>query len=169
MNRHQQVWWEQVRADYSVLHLLREHSASACHQLHYLQMVTEKLGKAYLWRTGRALRAVHASFILFLRALDDRPASDSGRIAEILGFGRPQDLHAWIRTIAPLAYSLERLAPDLAGHNSPNPEYPWPHAAPVHAPVSYPFPVWAELTESGRGRQLLRVIDAAVRRFPEYG
>ncbi len=75
----------------------------------------------------------------------------------------------WIPTITPLAYDLERLAPNLAGLNSPNPEYPWPHAAPVNVPASYPFRVWTELTETGRGHQLIRVIDAAVIQFPQYG
>jgi hypothetical protein len=168
MNGYQQVWWEQTRADHNVLVLLRGKDASPCHQLHYLQMVTEKLGKAYFWRTGRPPRTTHASLVRFLQALDDRPAPDAKRIAEILGFGRPQDLENWIPTITPLAYDLERLAPHLAGFNGPNPEYPWPHAAPVHAPVSYPFIVWGELTETGRGRQLLRVIDAAVLKFPQY-
>jgi hypothetical protein len=35
--------------------------------------------------------------------------------------------------------------------------------------VSYEFAVWTQLTDSGRGRQLLRVIDAAVIGFPAYG
>jgi hypothetical protein len=169
MNRYQEVWWEQTRADHAVLCLLRERGAASCHQLHYLQMITEKLGKAYFWRVGRPPRVTHAYFVRFLQALDDRPTPDVHRIAGLLGFGRPEDLERWIPTITPLAYDLERLAPDLAGLNSANPEYPWPHAAPVHAPVSYSFPVWAELTETGRGRQLLRVIDAAVFRFPDYG
>ncbi len=169
MNRYQQVWWEQTRADYKVLLLLRRVGAAPCHQLHYLQMVTEKLGKAYFWRLGRPPRTTHASFVRFLQALDDRRAPDVDNIAGLLGVGRSQDLENWIRTITPLAYDLERLAPDLAGADNPNPEYPWPHAAPVHAPVSHPFNVWAELTETGRGRQLLRVLDAAVRQFPRYG
>jgi hypothetical protein len=169
MNSYQQVWWEQTRADHSVLLLFRQRGIAACHQLHYLQMVTEKLGKAYFWRTGRPPRATHASFVRFLQALDDRPSPDSNRIAELLGFGRPQDMQNWIPTITPLAYDLERLAPDLAGYNSPNPEYPWPHVAPTYAPVSYEFRLWTELTETGRGRQLMRVVDAAVLGFPEYG
>ena len=169
MNRYQQVWWEQTRADHAILCLLRRRGAAPCHQLHYLQMVTEKLGKAYFWRAGRPPRATHASFVRFLQALDDRPIADVRRIAALLGFGRAEDLERWIPTITPLAYDVERLAPDLAGLNGENPEYPWPHAAPVHAPVSYPFPAWADLTETGRGHQLLRVIDAAVLGFPDYG
>ena len=169
MNSYQQVWWEQTCADHDILNLLRKKGVAPCHQLHYLQMVTEKLGKAYFWRTGRPPRTTHASFVRFLQALDNRPARDADRIAGLLGFGRSQDLETWIPTITPLAYDLERLAPNLAGFNSPNPEYPWPHVAPVNAPVSFPFNVWSDLTETGRGRQLLRVIDAAVLQFPQYG
>ncbi len=169
MNSYQRLWWEQTRSDHGVLLLLRREGASPCHQLHYLQMVTEKLGKAYFWRTGNPPRKSHASFVRFLQALDDRPDPDRTRIAEYLGFGRPQDLENWIPTITPLAYDLERLAPALAGDNGPNPEYPWPRVAPVDAPVFYQFGVWTQLTDTGRGRQLLKVIDAGVLRFPEYG
>ena len=168
MNSYQQVWWKQTRADHAVLILLRRERVAPCHQLHYLQMVTEKLGKAYFWRAGRKPPTSHAFFVRFLQALDDRPAPESSRIAKLLGFARSHDLENWLRTITPLAYDLERLAPDLAGQNGPNPEYPWPHAAPVNAPVSYPFGVWTQLTETSRGRQLLKVIDAAVLEFPRY-
>jgi hypothetical protein len=131
-------------------------------------MVTEKLGKAYFWRTGNPPKKSHASFVRFLQALDNRTHPDRTRIATYLGFRRPQGLEKWIPTITPLAYDLERLAPALAGDNGPNPEYPWPRAAPVEAPVLYGFGVWKQLTETGRGRQLLQVIDAAVLSFREY-
>ncbi len=169
MNCYQQVWWEQTRAEHKVLVLLRRVGADACHQLHYLQMVTEKLGKAYFWRIARPPRTTHASFVRFIQALGDRRTPGIDRIAELLGFGRPRELENWIRTVTPLAYDLERLAPDLAGVNNPNAEYPWPHAAPVHAPVSHRFEVRETLTETVRGRRLLQVIDAAVREFPRYG
>jgi len=131
-------------------------------------MVTEKLGKAYFWRTGRAPRITHASFVRFLQALDDRPQVDVSRIAAIFGFGRVQEFEHWIRAITPLAYDLERLTPALAGIERPNTEYAWPHGAPECAPISFEFPLWKQLTETGRGKQLLKVIDVAVRRFPEY-
>jgi hypothetical protein len=132
-------------------------------------MVTEKLGKAYFWRSAHPPPKSHASFVRFLQALDNRPTPDLTRIAGYLGFGRADDFANWIPTITPLAYDLERLAPALAGDNGPNPEYPWPRALPVEAPASYQFAVWTQLTESGRGHQLLQVIDAAVLRFPMYG
>ena len=131
-------------------------------------MATEKLGKAYFWRSGRPPKKSHASFVRFLQALDDRQGSDRLRIANIFGFGRDQDFARWVRTITPLAYDLEKLAPALAGENGANPEYPWPWSAPKHSPATHRFAVWAQLTETGRGRELLDLIDIAVHQFPSY-
>ena len=169
MNPQQVLWWEQARCDHDVLLLLRNHGAAPCQQLHYLQMVTEKLGKAYFWRSGQPPKKSHASFVRFLQALDDRPNRDLSRIATLLGFGRAADFENWIPTITPLAYALERLAPALAGDNGPNPEYPWPRISPAYVPATYEFEIWTQFTDSGKGRQLLRVVDAAVLEFPSYG
>src|SRR5438067_11063184 len=113
MNAFQRLWWEQTQSDHLILQLLRRSDASACNQLHYLQMVTEKRGKAYFWRSGKRPRKSHASFVRFLQALDDRSDADRTRIAQLMGFGRADDFENWIPTITPLAYSLERLAPQL--------------------------------------------------------
>jgi hypothetical protein len=169
MNVYQSLRWEQTVADHTVLRLLRKNEATPCHQLHYLQMVTEKLGKAYFWRKGQPPKKSHASFVKFLQAVNDRPDPDRTRIAQIFGFRRSDDFENWISTITPLAYDLERLAPALAGDNGPNPEYPWPRLQPANAPASFKFAVWEQITESGKGRQLLKVIDAAVVEFPKYG
>jgi hypothetical protein len=151
MNEYQRLWWEQTRSDHSVLLLLRRTGAATCHQLHYLQMVTEKLGKAYFWRTGQAPPKSHVSFVRFLQALDSRSTADRTRIARVFGLGTAQGFANWITTVTPLAHALERTAPALAGDNGPNPEYPWPRTAPTHAPVTYPFPVWKELNWQGSG------------------
>ncbi len=168
MNDYQRRWWEQTLSDHAVLLLLRGQGAAPCHQLHYLQMVTEKLGKAYFWRTCRPPPKSHVSFVRFLQALDSRSNADRAHIAGLLGFGKVQGFVNWISTVTPLAHALERLAPALAGDNGANPEYPWPRLAPARAPATYSFPVWKELTEKGQGRQLLKVIELAVGRFPEY-
>ena len=52
MNNYQRCWWEQARSDYVALIAIRRQGAAPCHHLHYLQMVTEKLSKAYFWRSG---------------------------------------------------------------------------------------------------------------------
>lgn len=168
MNAAQAVWIEQVRSDHAVLQQLRRMGARPCHQLHYLQMVTEKLGKAYFWRAGTSPRKSHASFVKFLGALNDRPEVDRRRIARLFEFRRAQDFENWILNAAPIAYQLERLAPALAGDEGPNAEYPWPRRAPVQCPANYDFVVWKLLSETGRGRHLLKVIDTAVNEFAKF-
>ena len=168
MNSYQQLWWEQTQSDHSVLLLLRHQGAAACHQLHYLQMVTEKLGKAYFWRTGSPPKKSHISFVRFLQTLDDRPHLEVDRIAKLLGFFKASAFKSWINTVAPLAHALEHLAPALAGDSGPNPEYPWPRMAPLHTPASFEFPIWKELRDTTRGRLLIQVIKRAVEEFPNY-
>lgn len=45
MNEQQRLYLVQARSDRDILKLLS--SQPICHQLHYLQMLTEKLAKAY--------------------------------------------------------------------------------------------------------------------------
>jgi hypothetical protein len=72
-----------------------------------------------------------------------------------------------LTTEANYACNLEQLAPALA-NDGPNPEYPWPQNAPKYVPATFEFDVWRQLTETGRGRQLVQVIKAAVEQFPVY-
>ncbi len=168
MNDYQALWWRQARSDRAVFDLLRRQGAAPCHLLHYLQMATEKLGKAYFWRSGVAPPKTHASFVKFLRALGCVPSSKRQRLADVFGFRRFKSFRAWMRRACSFAYPLERLAPALAGDGE-NTEYPWPREAPEYAPVEHQFHLWAEFKDTGPGRQFMRVIDAAVEEFPEYG
>lgn len=166
MNRYQELWWRQAKSEYGAFSLLRGRGVAPCHSLHFLQMVTEKIAKAYFWRTGSPPPRSHAGFVQFLRFLGHTRRRDQDRIAKIFSFNRFEDFQNWIRKVLPMAYELERLTPNLA-NDGPNSEYPWPHAAPEFAPVDYRFDVWASLM-SGRGRDLLRIIHIAVDRFQEY-
>jgi len=130
-------------------------------------MVTEKLGKAYFWRSGNPPPRSHAGFVQYLRFLGGVRQSDRQQVADAFAFGRFEDFQNWVRAILPLAYELQRLAPALA-QDGPNPEYPWPQEAPQCAPVTFEFDIWSKLTDTGRGRQLLRVIEFAVDQFPAY-
>src|SRR5438067_13529370 len=105
---------------------LRRAGLHECHMLHYLQMAAEKIGKAYLWRSGSAPTKSHVGLMRFLRALLGRKRAELQRIAETFEFARPRDMDAWVNQVAPLAYELQNLAPDMA-NDGPNPEYPWPH------------------------------------------
>ena len=169
MNVHQELWWRQAESDLAVFRLLRERGVAPCHLLHYLQMLSEKLGKAYHWRSGSPPPKSHAGFVQFLRFLGGVRSSERSKVAEAFDFSRFDDFRNWVRTVLPMAYDLERLAPDLAQENAPNPEYPWPHTAPEYTPVTYEFQLWKELTESGRGRQFLQLVEIAVERFAAYG
>jgi hypothetical protein len=92
-----------------------------------------------------------------MRFLGGVRASGRRQLADAFGFGRFEDLQNWIRAILPLAYRLERLAPALA-KDGPNPEYPWPPNAPERAPANFEFDVWTDMTNTGRGRQLMQKI-----------
>jgi hypothetical protein len=168
MNSFQELWWEQFRSDHSVLILLRRNGADPCHQLHYLQMVTEKLAKAYFWRSGDSPPRNHAGFAQFMRSLGGVQPSKQAQIAASLGFKNFSSLRTWIRAVQPMVYDLERLAPALS-LDGPNPEYPWPHRAPTDNPVRYRFELWEQMTTTAMGRQLVRVVGHAVDRFPNYG
>jgi len=166
MNSFQSLWWEQAKSDHTIFIVLRGQGAAQCHLLHYLQMATEKIAKAYFWRNGIAPPAKHAGFVQFLRFLGQTPIRDRQRIAELFTFARFSDFQSWIHAVLPVAYDLEQLAPALAC-DGPNPEYPWPHRAPVAAPALYQFEVWKQLT-TGQGRDLMRFIKLAVDRFSEH-
>lgn len=135
--------------------------------LHYLQMATEKLSKAYLWRSGNPPPRKHTGFVRFLKALLSRGQTDRERIAKVLGFARERDLDYWVFGVLALAYRLQNIAPTEAC-DGPNPEYPWPHEAPVHSPVTHSFAMWNQLCNTGQGRKLMEIVDRAIRHFEHY-
>lgn len=167
MTELQRLWWQQASSDHKIYRMLRAANTESCHQLHYLQMTMEKLAKAYLWRTGKASRVSHVSVDIFLRSLMDRSRADLESIAAALNFKSSDHLETSVRSMRPMARQIELLAPSLAA-DGPNAEYPWPHHRPVHTPESFDFPIWRDLTETGRGRAMLAFVEAAVVAFPRY-
>lgn len=168
MNAEQELWWQQAQSDYEIFTLMRKQGVADCHKLHYLQMATEKLAKAYLWKTGNAPPKSHVGFVKFLRMIGSARSSERERIAQIFCFGNYNAMQSWIRTsISPIAYELERITPDLA-NDGPNPEYPWPHAQPERTPVTFEFSIWKTLRDHSKGRELLNFINAAIKHFPDY-
>jgi hypothetical protein len=131
-------------------------------------MVTEKFAKAYFWRSGAPPPRHHTGFVKFMRSLGGVQEAQQARLAMVLGFKTFDALQPWIRAVLPLVYDLERIAPALA-QNGPNPEYPWPHDAPVECPARHEFVLWGQLTKTGLGHQLLRIVQSAVDKFPAYG
>ena len=131
MDEQQRLYLVQARSDWRVFNLLEDEPV--CHRFHYLQMCTEKLGKAYFWRGPGAENLGHAVFVRFVRAI-----STDKKISQALGYGSVAAFREWIDFVSDLAYQLECLAPALAG-DGPNPEYPWPRTSPEHAPVEEEF------------------------------
>lgn len=119
--------------------LLNRQRAPRCHQLHFLQMATEKLAKAFLSGSGTPGRRpanVHTAFTGSVRMAKQR-----ADIRKICGF--PEDRRAsynsYIDMLIPTAREIERLAPGVGGADSPNTEYPWLHAGQVTSPLFYGF------------------------------
>jgi hypothetical protein len=149
MNESQRLYLVQARSDWGILRLLRREAV--CHQLHYLQMATEKLGKAFFWKGRGAENLGHAAFSRFVRAI-----STNRRVADLIGFPNIASFRERCNDVSSLAYELERLAPALAS-DGPNPEYPWPRANPRLAPVEYRFDAWEELN-TRNGHCLRRLV-----------
>lgn len=149
MNQQQRLFFVQARSDYHMFEALRKTDEPSCHALHYLQMATEKLAKAYFWKT-RFPKKTHLAFSKFRRAIvnDDRVRNALGCKDDVW--------EARLKSISSLVDAVERLAPDLAGDNS-NPEYPWPRDLPREAPVEFSFPLWDDLGKA-KGREFLYLL-----------
>ncbi len=168
MNEYQNLWWDQAKSDYHIFEiLLKRDDVGQCQLLHYLQMATEKLAKAYLWRHKDVPPKSHKGLVYFFRLLlQNCDSKNQDRIAELFKFTRFIDFQTWVKSALTIVYDVEHLAPSLA-NNGPNPEYPWPHDEPAIAPANHDFQVWKDL-DSGKGRRLLKVIEIAIRQFDEF-
>jgi len=158
----------QVRSDWQI-YQTQQQPVSDCHSLHYLQMATEKLGKAFLIAGGNASASVHTSLVSFARnsALASKTnhkafvrflqvAAHNPDLQRLLQMNRRQ-LRAYIRSLLPIADEIERLAPALA-RGGPNAEYPWETPAEtIHATATYRFPFSRQL-RTPKGIKLLTLI-----------
>ena len=153
MTVHQRLFLVQARSDFAVFQLLRAQTGlPVCHALHYLQMATEMLGKAHAWKHG-APGNTHRAFVSFLRRIMNNRGAQKQ-----LGYERRNE--HWkqlIRKSVPLAERVEDLAPALSP-DAPNPEYPWPRAAPHTSPAEYAFGIWRDLEDTPAGNQFRKLI-----------
>ena len=126
MNSRQIAFYRQARSDWSVFcHLraqgprcwtaiqclccravgVRLFSFPVCHELHYLQMCTEKLAKAY-YQVPR--RSTHDAFVTFLGDLQTNT-----RAVAPLGFIDIAALTRWENSVRRIAQAIENLRPRL--------------------------------------------------------
>jgi hypothetical protein len=158
-----QAYLEQSRSDWEAYKVLHESTLVKCHELHYLQMTTEKLAKAILARGGTSptdLKKSHKAFLRFLRQSRRHPG-----LRQVLNMNNSQ-LERAINEALSIAYEIEKLTPSVEPSGS-NCEYPWEDGTgKVCVPASYSFPVSNDLN-SLKGRRLLGLIQVILERFDE--
>jgi hypothetical protein len=105
-----------------------------CHELHFLQMALEKIGKAYVLRFGNAQiqnhRSSHDVVDLFMKNVQRDPAFKTL-------LGAAETLRKEVRN---LAVAIEQLSPAIERGFSPqNCEYPWSDGSKLTVPVDVKF------------------------------
>lgn len=161
----QDLWITQTRSEHRVLTMLLESEFDTCQKLHYLQMVTEKLSKAYFeGRPSNVMQNSHKAFRQFVKNFGiGWNAKTKRAFAKELDFRDFRALEAWLERIDDLIYEIERLAPAL-NKDGPNPEYPWPRTNPQFAPATFSFPLWSKL-QTQRGEKLLSFLELLINQF----
>jgi hypothetical protein len=141
MNWHE-AFLRQARSDEAVRRRLNDSVTEYSHRLHYLQMVTEKLAKAFQVgpRDSDPPSVTHRAFVRFLQTL-----KSNRDIQRQLGYDDGRVFRRFVDSLLELADRIQGLAPAMAHLTQPNTEYPWRDAAAneVLAPADYDFPQFA--------------------------
>jgi hypothetical protein len=157
----QMAFLKQARVDWEAYHRTHQTRWPDCHRLLFLQMATEKLGKALLLAGHSKLERLtrsHAAFVKFMQV-----ASYNRNLQTKLSM-TPSQLKVHFNRLLPIAYEIEILAPALA-QDGPNPEYPWlDKAGRIQVPMEYTFPLVKSL-QTSHGLQLLKHIANCIAEF----
>lgn len=157
LNVPQRLFLDQARSDYAVFRLLSR--GEVCHRLHYLQMSTEKLAKAYFWRNGSFPGFGHHKFEPLLRALESRRDFHT-----LFGYRDPRRFSSQKSAIFDLATKIQSLAP-AHGNNVQNPEYPWPPTMPTTGPLIHQFAEWQDWNHTTAGRRLKYFVENLLQNY----
>ena len=143
-----EAFFLQAASDYRVARRLQGYrDLPSCHWIHFLQMATEKMARGYRARpAGGEPPRTHRGFLKFVR----KAASRDPHLRSLLKM-RNDQCRAFLKSLAPLADQIEKLAPALAG-GGPNAEYPWPLGPGCRAPVEYDFPELSVATSPHIGK-----------------
>lgn len=154
----------QASSDWDLwLHLNGDASTPRCQALHFLQMATEKIAKAYRFRDTETkqddLLTRHVGFQKFIRVFLSSP-----RVTQEFD-DRTAQLKNLRAQCNQLAGEVEKLAPAVDRTGRPqNAEYPWCDGDDLTVPRDYEFPNLSFL-EAGGGRAFLRWVQVAIREF----
>lgn len=128
---------KQAHSDYSVFINLNKSRYPLCHRLHYLQMATEKLAKAYQCdKNNSHPPKTHLALLKMLRTIKGNP-----NIRRLFGFENQKMAYiAYINKLMPIANQIESLAPIGGDFDKLNPEYPWKNPiGRVNCPAEYKY------------------------------
>jgi hypothetical protein len=159
-----EAFLEQARSDLTAYdELCRSKSLSPCHQLHYLQMLTEKIARAARMSAGvsNANEMSHKAFSKLAAIL-----GRSDYAAKRLEMDKTSYRH-FLRRAHDIARDIEQLAPAIG--TGPNVEYPWEGRDAEgemtwHVPAKYPFPVYLRLRQAD-GANLLKLVRILIEDF----
>lgn len=120
-----EAFFAQARSDNEVRKILEVGELEYSHQLHYLQMTTEKLAKGLLTDSDQSdpPELSHVAFVKCLQVIKNNPG-----IRRRLGYDSARVFSQHINSLLPLADQIEKLAPGAATGvraTEPNAEYPW--------------------------------------------
>ena len=117
-----EAFFAQAQSEQAVRQQLNLLKVEYSHQLHYLQMLTEKLAKSYASHPNSvdAPTTSHAAFVRLLQVIKGRPD-----VRRKLGYENPDVFTQFINSLLPLADKIQRLAPNFAGTTNPNPSSLW--------------------------------------------
>ncbi len=153
----------QARSDYQLFLFLRVQSQPPCHWLHYLQMCTEKVAKAYFWDTSTPPGdGGHRYFVSFMTYV-----SGITKVRNGLGLATLSELRNYIRPLIPIARGIEALSPSVAGERE-NVEYPFPRSSPVTAPIDHPQFAVEPLLIGPDGVVFLAFLDRLFEQFDDW-
>jgi hypothetical protein len=159
----QLAYLKQARSDWTAYQRTREGRWEPCHRLLFLQMASEKLGKALLLAGHSTLENItqsHAAFVKFMRL-----AGNNRNLRNALGM-KKSNFRFHFKRLLPLAYQIELLAPALS-QGGPNPEYPWlDQSGNLCVPTDYAFPL-SKMLQTPQGVQLLKYIEFFLTSFEE--
>ncbi len=129
------AFFAQARSDYELLLLLERQGAPLNQRLHYMQMCSEKLAKAFRTEPGgQPPVRKHEAFVYFVRKV----APQNSGLQAVCGFsGNRQAYQRFLREFTSEAESIENLSPE--GDDHPNPEYPWESGGTIYSPTDYDF------------------------------
>jgi hypothetical protein len=152
---------QQARSDWAVYKVLAQQpTLPRCHGLHYLQMASEKIAKAYRCRDTNAnvddVLSSHVGFEKFVNSFLLSPTMKEEYA------GRRAQLRELLKTARLFAREIEKLAPAVDRIHAPeNAEYPWARGEEVVTPCDYDYPALSLLTTS-RGRTFLNFLARAI-------